>query len=44
MDRIGQQWVSFIEKQKSIILKRLRKYRNVNTAEKSLKEMGNITD
>lgn len=43
MERSGEQWKAFVDKQKAIILKRLQKYKNVNTAKDSLKKTGNLS-
>lgn len=43
MERKGKEWNAFVETQKQMILKRLRKYKNVTTAKNSLKETGDLS-
>lgn len=42
MKRTGELWDAFVNKQRVIILKRLQKYKNVDTASDSLKETGEV--
>ena len=44
MELSEEQWKAFVNKQKAIILKRLQKYKNVNTAKDSLRDTGNLSD
>lgn len=43
MERSGQQWSSFVKKQQTIIIKRIEKYKNVDTAVESLKETRDLS-
>lgn len=43
MERKGKEWDAFVAGQKQMILKRLRKYKNVTTAKDSLKETGDLS-
>lgn len=44
MNRKSKEWDEFVAAQKAIILKRLKKYKNVATAKNSLLETGDLTD
>ncbi|MBK5208278.1 MAG: TraR/DksA C4-type zinc finger protein [Flavobacteriaceae bacterium] len=43
MERNSKEWNSFVDKQKETIIKRLLKYKNVDTASNSLIETGNLS-